>query len=153
MKGSVSQPSSIFAGWTSRWPYMQTVFFPGSDPKRPKIIGGKGISSPEGSCNHEQKKKSYTFSYTGVKRNFLSTLFCFSNMKTRGFYLLFPYIHHLNCSPQFLNVLGCHLHHFFNLPTFFRPCRHTLDLHPFCQALRSQKKDVVRIKTITQSLK
>lgn len=55
VKGSVSQPSSRLAGWTSRCPYMHTVFLPGSDPKRPRTMGGRGISSPEGSCSHKYK--------------------------------------------------------------------------------------------------
>lgn len=102
-------------------------------------------------------EKKLTFSYMGVKRNF-SNFASLLQYQNQGFffYHLFPYIHHLDCSPQFLNVLGCHFHHFLNLSTFFRPCRHTFDLHPFCQALRNKKKkkDVVWTKPIIiQTLK
>lgn len=37
---------------------MHTVFLAGSDPKHPRMIGGKGISSPEGSYI-DKIRKSY----------------------------------------------------------------------------------------------
>ena len=46
--GSLSHPSDFFAGCTSKWPYTQTVFFDGSEPRWPSIIGGNGIVFPSG---------------------------------------------------------------------------------------------------------
>lgn len=50
-KGSVSQPSALAAGCTSKCPYTQMVFFEASVPKRATRIGGNGspgFSSPSG---------------------------------------------------------------------------------------------------------
>lgn len=59
---------------------MHTVFLPGSDPKRPRMMGGRGISSPEGSCTHIHKhylKKLATLAFCPNISGMLQTLtFC-----------------------------------------------------------------------------
>jgi len=42
MNGSLSHPSDMSAGCTSKWPYKQIVFFLGSLPNVPSKMGGSG---------------------------------------------------------------------------------------------------------------
>jgi hypothetical protein len=46
--GSESQPSDKEAGWTSKCPYMRTVFLFGSLPSWPNTSGGSGMLEPSG---------------------------------------------------------------------------------------------------------
>lgn len=120
---------------------MHTVFLPGSDPKRPRMMGGRGISSPEGSCmsnanvitQHYQANEQTSLN---GNTSFLSK----HQWRAPNSNLLFANVHHLHLPAQPLDVLGCHFHHLLDLATLLRPCRHALDLHPVCKALKRTKQ-------------
>lgn len=55
-------------------------------------------------------------------------------------------VHHLHRAAQPLDVLGSHLHHLLDLAALLRPGGHTLDGHPFRQALIKSNSTVTKLK-------